>query len=80
MTDVTNEVILEAIKQADVVPDVTKLRSDVKLVDQGVDSLGLFNILLILEEKIKVKIPDDDIDKLHTVDDIRRYLQSHLRI
>lgn len=77
MSENITEIIFEAIKQADVVPDVSKIRSDVKLADQGIDSLGLFNILLIVEEKLKIKIPDDDIDRLHTVNDIQNYILKH---
>lgn len=49
---------------------------DISLADQGIDSLSLFNILLILEEREGIKIPDEDLDQLISVQSIVQYLNS----
>ncbi|CCH06367.1 hypothetical protein NH44784_024021 [Achromobacter xylosoxidans NH44784-1996] len=46
------------------------------MADQGIDSLSLFNILLILEEREGIKIPDEDLDQLISVQSIVQYLNS----
>jgi acyl carrier protein len=42
--------------------------------DLGVDSLELVEIILKLEEKFKVSIPDADVSKLLTINDIVEYI------
>ena len=48
------------------------------LTDQGVDSLGLFNIILLLQEKYDLEIPDADIDAMDTIQAIIDYLNGRL--
>ena len=74
--EVTREDMIAAIRQAKVVNNPESLRSDIKLVDQGVDSLGIFSIVLVLQEKYGIEISDEDIDKIHTIDDMVGYLKA----
>lgn len=55
------------------VPEADYSRS---LPDLGVDSLDLSGILLELEEKYSVKIPDKDIGMLQSVNAIAEYLSK----
>ena len=75
---VKQEDVLSAVLEAEVLEDISELRTDIKLTDQGIDSLGFYNILLVLEERYGVKIPDQDIGKLDTVADIADYFNSRL--
>ena len=64
---VVREDIIAAVRDAKVVSDPDKLRDEIKLSDQGIDSLGIFNILLVLGEKYGIEIPDSDVDQLTTI-------------
>jgi acyl carrier protein len=75
---VGNEDVISAIWTAKIVADPGKLRTDVKLTDQGIDSLGVFNLLLVLDEKYELQIPDADADALSTIDEIVAYLNTRL--
>ena len=70
--------IIQAIREANVVSDANSLRNDVQLVDQGLDSLGFLNVLLILGEKHNIEVPDEDIDRLTTIDAIVAYMNERL--
>ena len=75
---VTREDIIAAIQQAKVVDAADSLRSDIKLTDQGIDSLGMFNVILVLQEKYAIEIPDPDIDRLNTIDELIAYLNTRV--
>jgi acyl carrier protein len=49
---------------------------DKSLKDTGVDSLDMSGILLELEEKYRIKIPDEDIEQLKTVNIIVDYIKG----
>ncbi len=75
---VVREDIIAAVRDAKVVSDPDKLRDEVKLSDQGIDSLGVFNILLVLGEKYGIEIPDSDVDQLTTIAVMIDYLNRRL--
>lgn len=72
----TIENVKEVIVEADVLGDVTTLKNNVPLREQGIDSLDVVNIYLLLEEKFDVKIPDEDLNKVLTIDDIVEYINK----
>lgn len=74
----TVENVKEVIEQADVLGDVDEMQSDVALTEQGIDSLDIVNVYLLLEEKFDIKIPDEDTDKLSTINDIVNYINEKL--
>ena len=74
----TNEDIIEVIRQANVIEAPENLRVDMKLVDQGIDSLGIFRVILALQEKYGVEIPDADIDILNTINGLRDYIETRI--
>ena len=74
----TIENIKEVIEQAEVLGDVSELKNDIKLSEQGIDSLDIVNVYLLLEEKFGIKIPDEDLDKVTTIDEIVEYVNSKL--
>ncbi|WP_313698728.1 acyl carrier protein [Achromobacter sp.] len=75
---VTQAEIVAAIRQADVVDCPEKLRPDLKLTDQGIDSLDMFSVILALQEKYGIEISDDDIDGLHSIDQMAAYINARL--
>lgn len=75
---ITREDVLSAIQKARTAADVTKLRDEVKLSDQGLDSLDIFNLLLVLSERYHIEIPDADVERLETINSIIEYLDNRL--
>lgn len=71
---VTRDDIIAVIKQANVVETPETLRSDIKLTDQGVDSLGMFTVIMALQDKYEIDIPDVDVDQLDSIDALVSYL------
>lgn len=73
----TVENVKEVIAEAEVLGDVSEMVNDMPLREQGIDSLDVVNVYLLLEEKFDVKIPDEDLDKVQTIDGIVEYINSH---
>jgi len=71
--DEVKEVIVE---QLNVSPDEVKPES--KLVeDLGADSLDVVEMIMALEEKFEIEIPDSEAEKIQTVQDIVNYIEQH---
>jgi acyl carrier protein len=55
--------------------DAVELLPDTSLVnDLGLDSLGLFELVIEMEEIYDLRITDEDIDRIRTIDDIVDYI------
>ncbi|MBL4711315.1 MAG: acyl carrier protein [Gammaproteobacteria bacterium] len=72
----TVENIKEVIVDAEVLGDVSEMKCDVAMSEQGIDSLDLVNVYLLLEEKFDVKIPDEDLSQVQTIDNIVEYINK----
>lgn len=70
------EDIREIIEEADIIEDIAVLDNDASLPEQGVDSLDMSNIYLLIEEKFGVHLPDEDLDQLLSINDIVKYLEN----
>ena len=44
--------------------------------DLGADSLDIVELIMALEEEYDTEIPDEDAEKIQTVDDVISYIQS----
>jgi acyl carrier protein len=44
--------------------------------DLGADSLDIVELIMALEEEYDMEIPDEDAEKIQTVDDVTKYIQS----
>jgi acyl carrier protein len=75
---ISRQDVVAAVKEAEVLDDVSGLRDDVKLTEQGVDSLGMFNVLLVLSERFQIEIPDKDADGLNSIHQIIEYFNRRL--
>ena len=72
LIDDIKEVVVE---QLSVNPDEVKENS--KFVeDLGADSLDVVELVMALEEKFDIEIPDDEAEKIQTVQDVINYIQS----
>ena len=48
------------------------------IADLGLESLDLVDLVAAFEEKYQIEIPDQDIKNLQTVEDIIKYIESHV--
>jgi acyl carrier protein len=65
------------VEQLDVKPeDVSEAKTFTD--DLGADSLAIVELVLALEEKFEVKIPDDEVDNIKTVGDAISYIKTHV--
>lgn len=45
--------------------------------DLNADSLDVVEFIMSLEEKFDIKIPDEDAEKIKTVQDVVNYIEAH---
>jgi acyl carrier protein len=74
----TIENVKEVIEEAEVLGDVNEMKNDVSLSDQGIDSLDVVNVYLLLEEKFDIKIPDEDLMHVQSIDSIIVYINNRV--
>jgi len=54
-----------------------EVKEDAKFVeDLGADSLDVVELVMALEEKFDIEIPDDEAEKIQTVADVVTYIES----
>ena len=70
------EEVMTIVKGVGVSADISGITPDMSLRKAGIDSIEMFTVLLAIEEKFAIKIPDADVEGLDTVNNIVRYLQS----
>ena len=64
------------VEQLNVNPD--EIKEDSKFVeDLGADSLDVVELVMALEEKFDIEIPDADAEKIATVGDAIKYVEDH---
>lgn len=57
--------------------DVASITPDAKIIeDLGADSLDVVELIMALEEKFDISIPDEDGQKIVTVNDIVKYIEE----
>lgn len=78
MSDTKQKVIEIIADQLDITSDdVDEGKSFTE--DFQADSLAIVELVLALEEKFDVKIPDDEVDKIKTVRDAIRYIEANAK-
>jgi len=58
------------IDPADVVPKAALIN------DLGADSLAIVELIVTMEEEFDIEVPDEEAEKLVTVEDVIRYLKE----
>jgi acyl carrier protein len=61
------------VQDADIKPEATFID------DLGADSLGLVELVLAFEEAFEIDIPDEDTEKIRTVQDAVDYIEKHAK-
>ena len=59
------------VEIADIAPETTFVD------DLGADSLDIFQIIMGIEEEFDIEIPDEEAEKIRTVNDVISYIKSH---
>jgi acyl carrier protein len=76
MANIFDEVKEVIVEQLNVSPEEVKPES--KFVeDLGADSLDVVELIMALEEKFEIQIPDSEAEKIQTVKDIVDYIEQH---
>ena len=57
--------------------DPEKVKTEASFIDDlGADSLDTVELIMALEEEFNVEIPDEDAEKMQTVGDAIKYIES----
>jgi acyl carrier protein len=74
--DITAEVKRIITEQLDV--DEADIKTESTFIDDlGADSLGLVELVLAFEEAFEIDIPDEDTEKIRTVQDAISYIKAN---
>lgn len=58
--------------------DVAEIKMEASFIDDlGADSLAIVELVLALEEEFQIEIPDEDTEKIQTVQDAISYIQEN---
>lgn len=58
--------------------DAEDVKSEASFVDDlGADSLDIVELVMALEEKFDLQIPDEDAEKIRKVGEAVKYIQEH---
>ncbi len=72
LLDDIKEVVVEQLSVS-----ADEVKEDSKFVeDLGADSLDVVELVMALEEKFDIEIPDDEAEKIQTVRDVLNYIES----
>jgi acyl carrier protein len=72
LIDDIKEVVVEQLSV-----NADEVKEDAKFVeDLGADSLDVVELVMALEEKFDIEIPDDEAEKIATVADVVAYVES----
>ncbi len=72
LLDDIKEVVVEQLSVS-----ADEVKEDAKFVDDlGADSLDVVELVMALEEKFDIEIPDDEAEKIQTVQDVVAYIES----
>ncbi|EHC3175432.1 acyl carrier protein [Campylobacter coli] len=63
------------VEQLSIDADAVKMESKI-IEDLGADSLDVVELIMALEEKFEVEIPDGDAEKLIKIEDVVNYIEN----
>lgn len=74
--DVFERIRAMLAEQLDIEEDKITMESDI-LEDFEADSLDIVDMVMTLEDEFGIEIPDEEIENLHTVGDVVRYVEEN---
>lgn len=58
--------------------DPERVKMEASFIDDlGADSLDIVQLVMAIEEEFNIDIPDEDVEKLRTVQDVQSYLKTN---
>ena len=73
MLEKVKEIVAESLNvEESTLSETTSFKEDL-----GADSLDLFEMVMAFEEAFEVEIPSEDLEKITTVGDVVKYIESH---
>ena len=75
MSDIFDEVKAVIAEELDVEESEITMESQI-VDDLGADSLDVVELIMRLEEKFEIEIPDEDAEKIQTVGDAVKFIES----
>lgn len=73
--EVFEEVRDVVVEQLSVAPNAVKIDSKI-IEDLGADSLDVVELVMALEEKFGIEIPDSEAEKLISIKDVVTYIEN----
>lgn len=74
-TEIPDKIKEVIVEQLGVDPE--KVKPEASFIDDlGADSLDIVELVMAMEESFEIEIPDEDAEKLKTVQDVIDYLSS----
>jgi acyl carrier protein len=74
---IKDRVIELIIENLEVDPD--KLAPEAKFIDDlGVSSMDLWELVLVMEDEFDLEVPDEDLEKIVTIQDAISFIESHV--
>jgi acyl carrier protein len=77
MTDIAERVRNIVAERLNVNPEEVTLETTFE--DLGADSLDVMDLVMELEQEFDIEIPDEDAEKIRTIEDTIKYIQSRLQ-
>ena len=77
MTDIAERVRNIVAERLNVNPEEVTLETTFE--DLGADSLDVMDLVMELEQEFDIEIPDEDAEKIRTIEDTINYIQSRLQ-
>lgn len=74
--DITPSQLREKFREIEWEIHIDSLDDTASFKDQGFDSLDIITMLMFLEKTFSIKIPDSDLEKLGSLAEVARYLNS----
>jgi acyl carrier protein len=72
LVDLLNKVRLEDAESAIELNEVELFK------DKGVDSLTLASFYFAVEEKYNINIPDNQLGRIHSIQDLKKFIESNI--
>ncbi len=67
------EIVAEQLER-----DVNEVKSESSFIDDlGADSLDIVELVMKMEEEFSIEIPDEEAEKIKTVNDVVQYITAH---
>ena len=67
------EIVAEQLER-----DVNEVTNEASFIDDlGADSLDIVELVMKMEEEFGIEIPDEEADKIKTVNDVIQYITTH---